>query len=201
MELFQLDFNNIVPTLEKENRWKTVVDIVLQQWKASPNDLNYLLCAGTQLWYTLLVMDCIRNDPFAPDDVEIVPDEQLQIDLMNVTRYGFKHFADNPIFNAYFGYMISVMPYFFLDYNGDYLGWRAKGIEMMHRSYNLDPNSPFTKAMCYKSDGYGKDTPYYNACKEIWSEITPTQWGNSEVQQYFFRILHGDSFYNDAYPQ
>lgn len=201
MEQFQLDFEKQISKLEKENRWKTVVDIVLQQWTARPNNLGRLLCAGTQLWYTLLVMDNIRNDPFPPDTVELIPDVQLQNSLMNVTRYGFKYFDDNPIFNAYFGYMISVMPYFFLDYNGDYCEWQAKGIEMIRRSYRLDPDNPFTKAMYHELDGYGKDTPYYDACKEIWSKITPTQWGDSEVQQYFFHILHGDSFYTDAYPQ
>lgn len=201
MELFQLIFGDEIPKLEKENRWKSVVDIVFQQWKSTPNDLNSLLCAGTQLWYTLLVMDYIKNDPFPPDNVEFVSNVQLQNNLMNVTRYGFEFFSDNSIFNAYFGYMISVMPYYFLDYNEDYLGWKSKGIEMMRRSYNLDPSSPFTKAMYYEPEGPGKDTPFYDACKEIWSIITPEQWGDSEVQQYFFRILHGDSFYIDAYSQ
>lgn len=201
MEEFRLLFDKRIATLEKDNRWKTVVDIVLQQWEASPNDLNCLLCVGTQLWYTLLVMDYIRNDPFPPTAVEFVPDIQLQKHLMNVTRYGFKHFANNPIFNAYYGYMICLMPYFFPDYNGDYLGWQAKGSEMLRRSYKLDPNSPFTRAMYFEKDGYEKDTPFFDACKEIWSKMTPAQWGDSEVQQYFFRILHGDSFYIDAYPQ
>lgn len=201
MEEFRLLFDKRIAILEKENRWKTAVDIVLQQWEANPNDLNCLLCVGTQLWYTLLVMDYIRNDPSPPTAVEFVPDIQLQKHLMNVTRYGFKHFANNPIFNAYYGYMICLMPYFFLDYNGDYSGWQSKGHEMMRRSYNLDTNSPFTKAMYYESEGSGKDTPFYDACKEIWSIMTPEQWGDSQVQQYFFRILHGDSFYIDAYLQ
>ena len=194
MEEFRLLFDKRIATLEKDNRWKTAANIVLQQWENNPNDLNSLLCAGTQLWYTLLVMDDIRNDPFPPDNIEFISDEQLQNNLLHVTRYGFKHFADNSIFNAYFGYMISVMPYFFLDYNGDYLGWKSKGITMMHYSYYLDPSSPFTKAMYYEPEGSGKYTPFYDSCKEIWSLITPEQWGDSEVQQYFFRILHGDSF-------
>ena len=113
MEQFQLRFDKRVPKLEKESKWETAANIVLEEWKNDPNDLNALLCAGTQLWYTLLMMDYIRNDPSSPIDIEIVPDLQLQKDLMDVTRYGFAHFAHNPIFNAYFGYMISVMPYFF----------------------------------------------------------------------------------------
>jgi hypothetical protein len=201
MDQFQLHFDNRIPQLEKENRWKSVVDIVLAQWTDSPNDLNRLVCAGTQLWYTLFVMDYIKNDPSPPNDIEYVPEMQLQKDLMRVTQYGFKYFADNAVFNAYFGYMISAMPYFFLVYDGDYLGWQTKGIEMLCYSYRLVPEHPFTKAMYHETTAGGKDTLFYSACKEIWSRITPNEWGKSEVQQYFFRILCGESFYSGAYSQ
>ena len=194
MEQFLLAFDKRIPELEKKNRWKTAADIVLQQWRDSPRELNRLLCAGTQLWYTLLVMDYIKAEPFPPDNIEIVAVPEVQSDLMTVTQYGFAHFANNPVFNAYFGYMISVMPGHFSDHNGDYLEWKAKGIEMIHRSYDLAHDNPFTKAIRYELEGYEKDTAYYDACKELWSGITPERWGNSEVQQYFFRILWGDSF-------
>lgn len=201
VEQFQLIFDNRISELEKENRWATVVKIVTQQWEKNPSDLNRLLCAGSQLWYTLLIMDYIRNDPFPPEYVEFVSDAQLQDDLMRVTRYGFIHWGDSSVFNAYFGYMIKTMPYLFLDYEGDYLGWQSKGMEMMRNSYKLDSSNPFAKAMYFESGDCGKGSPFYNACEEIWKKITPEQWGSSEVQQYFFRILHGDSFYPDAYSR
>lgn len=201
MEEFQLKFDRSISQLEKNNRWKTVVDIVFEQWSANQSDLNALLCAGTQLWYTLLIMDYIQNNPVPPENVEIASCVQLQNNLTKVTRYGFQHFTENSAFNAYFGYMISVMPYLFLDYNGDYLGWQEKGKEMMRHSYELNPNSPFTKAMYYEKTAYEKGTRFFEACKEIWEKITPEQWGDSAVQQYFFRILNGNIFYTDAYFQ
>lgn len=201
MEQFRIEFDRNVLKLEKENRWKTISDAIFKQWQDHPDDLNCLLCAGTQLWYTLLEMDYIKNSPVLHENTEFDSEQQLQNNLMEVTRYGFTNYGDNAIFNAYFGYMISVMPYYFIDYNGDYAGWKAKGIGMMRRSYKLSPNNPFTRAMFYESDCYGKDTPFYNACKEIWSEITPEQWGTSAVQQYFFHILQGNSFYPGAYTK
>ena len=200
MEPFQIFFDSRIPQLEKDNQWKQAVDLVLMQWADCPDDLNRLLCAGTQLWYSLLIMDDVQSNPSPPSRFEFISVIQLQKDLMRITRYGFNHFADNPIFNAYFGYMISVMPHYFDDYNGDYVHWKAKGISMMRYSYELDPNSPFTKAMYYEPVGFGKGTLFYDSCKEIWLRVTPEQWGNSEVSQYFFRILHGDSFYKNAYP-
>lgn len=201
MEPFRLMFDSRIPELEKENRWETIAKIVTQQWEERPNDLNCLLCAGTQLWYTLLVMDDIRNDPFPPEHVEFASEEQLQNDLMRVTRCGLEHFSDSAVFNAYFGYMMETMPYFFPDYRGDYQGWRAKGLGMMRKSNALDPTNPFAVAMCYEPDAYGKNSSFHLACKALWESVTPEQWGTSEVQQYFFRILHGDVFYPNAYPE
>lgn len=199
MEQFQLKFDKRISSLEKENRWETAVNIVWEQWKSQPNDLNSLLCAGTQLWYSILIMDELKYGPILVHDTEIISDSRLQRDLIEITRYGFEYFVNEPIFNAYFGYMISTMPYFFLDYGGDYDGWRNKGIKMMRRSYVLAPDNPFCEAMHYEKDYDDVELRYFEACKKIWSKITPMQWGDSEVQQYFFRILKGDLFFEDAY--
>ena len=201
MEQFQLDFDEAIVKLERENFWKGAVDIALQEWMAQPDNINRFLCAGVQLWHTLLIMDYIRNEPFPPEGVEFPPYPQMQSNLVNITQYGFDHFVDNPIFNSYFGYMISVMPHFFIGPNGNYLEWQERGLEMIRRSYIQSPDNPFVKAMYHALDDCSKGTPYYEACLEIWSNITPTQWGNSAAQQYFFHILHGDSFYINAYSQ
>jgi len=164
-------------------------------WLANPDSLNCLLCAGTQIWYTLLVLDDIKDESLALGKIDLISDEQLKNNLMRVTRYGFEHFSNDSAFNAYFGYMISVMPYLFLDYNGDYLGWQERGNEMIRFSFHLNPNNLFAEALYLELDGCGRGTPFYNACQKIWSRITPEQWGYSGVQRYFFRILHGDSFF------
>ena len=116
---------------------------------------------------------------------------------MEVTQYGLDHFSACACFNAFFGYMIKVMPYFFINYHGDYNGWYDKGIEMMKSAYQLAPQDLLAKAMYYEA--MEDDTEYQNVCGQIWRALTPEDWGNSLVQQYFFRILNGDQFYPDAY--
>lgn len=199
MQDFRLMFDRRIPELERSNRWQTVIDIVLKQWNDCPKDINRLLCAGTQLWYTILVMDEYRNAPTPPSNFELVPCLQLQEHLMSVTRFGFKHFSVSSIFNAYFGYMISVRPYCFIDYNGDYVGWQEKGESMVRYSYALEPDNLLAKAMCFELEGYEKNTQFFEVCHEIWSQSTPELWGDSAVQQYFFRILHGEAFYPGAF--
>lgn len=199
MEPFLLTFDNYVIELEKRKRWKTLVEHVYRQWNESPMSLPYLLCAGTELWYTILVMEKYRNSPLPPPDTEIIAIEDIEEKLMAVTRFGFEHFSNDGTFNAYFGYMINAMPYFFADYGGDYDGWREKGINMMKNAYQLAPTNPFAKAISLEPNSFDRNLAYYNACKNLWTKITPTKWGISQVQQYFFGILCGYSFYPNAY--
>lgn len=190
MKYYTLKFPSIIEELENANRWDILSKIVYENWLKCPNDIDLLLCAGTELWYAILIMNYHENDPNPPKGFVCVSVDELQSKLMTVTRYGFEHFAEDAAFQAYFGYMIKTMPYFFLDYQGDYVGWEEKGIAMMKKSYTLDPNSPFTKAMNFEMDDY-KDQPYYNACCEIWEQISQEEWGNSKVSKYFYRILWG----------
>lgn len=199
MNDFLLFFDASIPQLEKQNRWATASRVVFQKWKDNPDNLNYLICAGTQLWYTLLVTDYYKNAPTVPENIELPDKFWLQDRLMEVTRYGFEVFENHAAFNAYFGYMIKAMPYFFLNHEYDYVGWQSKGVIMMRRSYDIAPNSPFTKAMCLEQDSSCLGSAFYLACMEIWSAISPEQWGKTAVQQYFFRVLYGDLFYPDYY--
>ena len=194
MEPYNLIFDANILALEQEDCWSEAATLAYRQWKLSPNLLNSLLCAGTELWYALLLATRNKENPH-----EFTQEKGLQDNLMEVTRWGLNYFADSVAFNGYFGYMIKVMPYFFPDYNGDYIGWETKGITMMRHSHEIDPTNPFAKAMLYEPDYYGKGTPFFEACSEIWANITPVQWGASAVQQYFFYILFGDVFFPNAY--
>ena len=170
---------------------KEATEIAYTQWKAQPMDRNLLLCAGTELWYTEVVCGDFEYGPPI-----VYGDETLRLErLMEVTRWMFQYFENDAVCNAYFGYMIEVMPYFFSDYGGDYDGWREKGRNMMKKAYRLEPENLFVKAMYYEAL---EDTPHYRAaCAELWKRETPESWGTSAVQTYFFSILDGFR----AYPE
>ena len=192
METFQLEFDTKILEYEKQNRWGSAADYAFQLWLDNPKNLNRLLCAGTQLWYTLLVLDDIKKDSLSLEESELISETYLKKRLMKVTWFGFDHFPDDTVFNAYFGYMISLMPHFFCDYSGDYLGWQEKGNKMIRLSYIKNSDNLFAEALCFELDDYVIGSPFYNTCKKIWTQITPEQWGCSEVQRYFFHILYGN---------
>lgn len=199
MTQYNLIFEPETKVFESQHQWISAAAVQYHLWKKDPINLNSLICAGTQAWYGILAID---NDKLNPNSsVKHVDgeDEILYSMLTEITRCGEQYFLHNAVFNAYFGYMMKVMPYFFLDYAGDYDGWQAKGIGMMQHAYSLEPENPLAKAMYYESQDIARTTQYNDACKELWSTMTLEQWGDGEVQQYFFRILQGEIFCNNAF--
>ena len=198
MEISKIDFDPAVSELERREDWNAAVRLVYDKWAQNPTNLCDLLAAGTHMWYTLLLIDEAKSNPFPPASGAEMPfSDDIMVRLMEITRYGFDHFSASACFNAFFGYMMKVMPYFFIDYHGDYNGWYDKGIEMMKNAYRLSPQDLLAKAMYYEA--MEDDAEYRSVCRQIWSGLTPEEWGNSLVQQYFFRILNGDQFYPGAY--
>lgn len=198
MEISRISFDPIIAKFESREEWGAAARFVYDKWIHDPTNLCALVAAGTQMWYTLLIIDEAKSNPFLQTpSVELPRSDDIMVWLMEVTQYGLDHFSACACFNAFFGYMIKVMPYFFINYHGDYNGWYDKGIEMMKSAYQLARQDLLAKAMYYEA--MEDDTEYQNVCGQIWRALTPEEWGNSLVQQYFFRILNGDQFYPDAY--
>ena len=187
MNVLNLYFDESIPKLETDNRWYTAAQCVTDKWKSCPKNLNYFLCAGTQLWYTLITLDYYEYDPNPPKNLEKTSCFNVGKELVAVTQYGFQNFEDNPYFNAYFGYMMSVSPLFFLDYKSDYLWLEKKGIEMMEYSHTLSPNNPLINAIYYTLE---YDKPIFKKfCSELWDRSSDEDRYESGVQSYFCRIL------------
>lgn len=190
-----LSFSTDILALEREKQWKSAAELAYQQWASNSQSINLLCCAGTEIWCALLEIEY----EFAPAKIsgrEFDDTRILQTLLWEVASYGEKHFAENANFNAYFGYMYNVMPYYFNGYNGDYTGFQKWGQTMMRKAYKLDPGNLFAAAMAYSN---GEPSNFIRACRVFWNKITPTQWGTGEVAEYFFHILNGPLFFPDAY--
>lgn len=185
-------FPDNVVDLEKSSRWREAAILLYQQWCAEPQNVTYLLCAGLELWYTLVVLqhENMRN-MFNPKHVLVTDD--LQEMLAEVAKHGEEYFSTNTMYNCYFGYMIKTMPYFFGDFDGEYDRRVEIGESMIQKAYRLDPSNLLAKAFSFNTDEYGRNSPFYEACRELWS-VSTQRWGDSAVQRYFFDILWGEDF-------
>ena len=193
MKKYCLTFSNDIIQLERDEMWIDAADTMYQQWEMNPGEIHCLLCAGTQLWYTLCLLDSEMSLPLQMTGNDSTM-ESLEQKLWEIAQLGNTLFANDPAFNAYFGYMLSVQPIYFLQSGLDYLKLKKTGIEMIQRAYQIDPTSLFVQAVYYNSGCSGNQNLYRCICREIWKTITPEQWGSSEVNQYFFRILNGDQY-------
>lgn len=198
LEISKIVLDPAIAEFESKGEWNAAAQYVYHKWMQNPASLCNLVASGTQIWYTLLLIEEIRSNPFSKSSsIELPHPDEMMVYLMEITRYGFEYFSAYAAFNAFFGYMIKVMPYFFQDYHGDYDGWYDRGVEMMKKSYQLAPRDEIAKAMYYEA--IGDDMGYRTVCKQIWTNHTPEEWGSSMVQQYFFRVLNGDSYYPNAF--
>lgn len=193
MILFQLDYPEKVTEYEREGSYDKAAALCYERWKNCPFDLPKLVAAGTQMWYTSYLIDVNEGDPH-PMTASFPEQDVLLAWLQEITLYGFSKFPDATEFNVIFGYMARTLPDQFL--GADYLWWYNKGNAMIQKAYHDAPDNLIAKAMYYSSID---DKAYRAVCTKIWERITPAQWGKSEVQQYFFRILCGNIAYPGAY--
>lgn len=190
-----LNFAPEIVFFEKGNMWNSAVKCAYQKWEIQSENENLLCCAGAEIWYALLEMDYWRFAPNKIQDMEFVDIDEVHELLWKVASYGEKNFAENVMFNAYFGYMYTVTPYRFNGYNGDYIGWQKKGERMIRKAFEKEPGNLLVRALA----SIGNDSAFSDACCELWANVTPEQWGTGAVQEYFFFILGGQKFYPSAY--
>lgn len=200
MEKCNILFDERIIEFEKKDRWDHAVDYAYHQWKRNPFDVNRLLCVGTETWYALYLMEIFTDDPNPGNEPIFMQLEQMYAILDEVLKFGDMHYSNSSSYNAYMGYMLKVKPYYFMN-DDSYTKMQNKGIEMMRKSVQIDPNSPLANAIAYEPNGFGAGSPYHNMCGTIWEMFTPEQWGISAVQRYFFRILRGYVYYPDLLEQ
>ena len=133
-----------VDTLESEGKWNESKSLLIKNWNQNPSDLKTVIRLGFFCWYILA-----EEGPLGIQDVDF---DELETVLRQVTDFGLANFMTNEDFLWCFGYMISLFPYYF----GDYEYWEEKGIPMMKRAYELCPDEPVYKYSYLGSIPYPK---------------------------------------------
>jgi hypothetical protein len=107
--------------------------------------------------------------------------------LTEVTNFGLAHFITHEDFLWCFGYMISMFPYYF----GDYEQWEEKGISMLKHAYELYPEEPI-----YKYSYLGSFTNTYrtrrtrkNELKRVKPVLEDRFRGEGLLSEYFKSIF------------
>ncbi|MGE7118883.1 hypothetical protein ACQKIC_01525 [Peribacillus sp. NPDC046944] len=119
-----------VDTLERQEKWNEAKSLLIKSWRQNPQDLKVAIRLGFFCWYVL-----VQEGPLGIKDVDF---NELEAVLKEVTHCGMANFITNEDFLWCFGYMISLFPYYF----GDYEYWEEKGISMNKSAYERCPDDP-----------------------------------------------------------
>lgn len=145
-----------VDRLEHQEKWNEAKAYLLKAWQQNPTDLKTTVRLGFFCWYVV-----VEQEPLGITDADIDTGE-LESILTEVTHFGLAHFMTHEDFLWCFGYMISMFPYYF----GDYEQWEEKGISMLKRAYELYPEEPV-----YKYSYLGSFSNTYRKHKDVLQQV------------------------------
>ncbi|WP_026829316.1 hypothetical protein [Exiguobacterium artemiae] len=167
-----------VDRLEHQENWNEAKEYLLKAWQQNPMDLKKTVRLGFFCWYVV-----VEQGPLGITDADIDTDE-LESVLTEVTTFGLAHFMTEEDFLWCFGYMISMFPYYF----GDYEQCEEKGISMLKRAYELYPEEPV-----YKYSYLGSFSNTYGTLKDELKQIQPVLEdrfkGEGLLSEYFKEVF------------
>jgi hypothetical protein len=111
--------------------------------------------------------------------------DELETMLHKVTDFGLVNFMKNEDFLWCFGYMISLFPYYF----GDYEYWEEKGISMLKRAYELCPNEPVYK-YSYLGSFPKNNGKLKNEFQQVQAVLEDRFQGEGILSEYFKSVWH-----------
>ncbi|MFK8795852.1 hypothetical protein [Planococcus plakortidis] len=119
-----------VDALESQEKWDEAKSLLIKSWQENPNDLKVNIRLAFFCWYLV-----VEEGPLGIKSMDL---DELTTILIQVTNFGLTNFEDHEEFLWIFGWMISLFPYYF----GDYEEWEEKGKSMLKRAHELNPEDP-----------------------------------------------------------
>ena len=167
-----------VDRLENQEKWNEAKAYLLNSWRQNPTDLKTVIRLGFFCWYVV-----VEQGPLGITDADVDMDE-LESLLEEVTHFGLAHFMTNEDFLWCFGYMISMFP----EYFGDYERWEEKGDFMLKRAYELYPEEPVYK-YSYLGSFLNTDGTLKNELKQVQPVLKDRFKGEGLLSEYFKEVL------------
>ena len=168
--------------LEKQEKWEKIRKMLYNEWDKNKNDSDMLIRLISECWYVLSFWDCSICK-------EGLSFQMFKNTLIECTEFGINNFTDNSRFLCITGYMISILPHLFY-FNNDndlFIEWEQKGIEMLRKSHELDPDDHVAQILNFNITS---EIIEQNKVKDL---LLPELLGlfpnNTAIEKYFIDIL------------
>ncbi len=168
-----------VDTLENKGEWNEAKSLLIENWNQNPNDLKTVIRLGFLCWYVL-----VEEGPLNIQEEDVDFDE-LETILHQVTDFGLANFGANEVFLWSFGYMISLFPYYF----GEFDYWEEKGFSMLKRAYEICPGEPVYKYSYLASFSNSDEKQYNDVIQKLQVGLKNKFQGNGALSEYFKEVL------------
>ena len=169
-------------SLEQHEKWEDVRKLLCRVWGNEKLNCDKAIRLISECWYILSEWDSYIDN-------KNLSYQAFQNTLIECTEFSMQNFKDNARFLCVAGYMISLFPYLFFVGNADvlYLEWEQKGIGMLRRAYELNPNDKVAEIL---SLGQTLALSEYKKIKmSIQNELTTFFPGETVIERYFRDIL------------
>jgi len=139
-----LNFEKEIHLFEKKGQWTSVLDMLWESYLHSKDDLNVNLHLALELWYIISYKaeDYIKNDEI----------EDLYKKIYDVYQNAKVLFAEDFLYNLFFGYMMIVAPYYFMAPDDDYDSFWQYGYRMCEKARSIKPTDPIAILFCAQKD-------------------------------------------------
>ncbi len=164
-----------VDTLENKDEWNEAKSLLINNWNQNPDDLKTVIRLGFLCWYVL-----VEEGPLNIQEEDVDFDE-LETILRQVTDFGLANFGTNEDFLWCFGYMISLFPYYF----GEFNYWEEKGIFMLKRAYDICPDEPVYKYSYLGSFTNSDEKQLKDEFQKVQVVLKNKFQGNGALSEYF----------------
>lgn len=164
-----------VDQLEEEEKWFEAYHYMKEEWNHNPT-------FKTTARLSFFCWQMIEEWGFYPDTG--LDYDELQNTLRELTEYGLRNYKDEPEYLWILGYMSSIIPYPF----GDYEEWEEKGVFFLKRAHELKPDDPIF-SFFYKGDRLSKRE--YQKEKLALVPIIRQRFQGNGVLQSYFREIYG----------
>ncbi|KOF08700.1 hypothetical protein AC739_18860 [Planococcus glaciei] len=164
-----------VDALESQEKWNEAKSFLLKNWQQDPTDVKVTIRLGFFCWYLL-----VEEVPLGVGNVDL---DELATILIQATNFGLANLKDHEEFLWIFGYMISLFPYYF----GDYEDWEEKGKLMLRRTHELCPDEPVYQ-YSYISSLTSDDVELKNGFQQLKTVLEDRFQGKGLLSEYFTSI-------------
>ena len=143
-----LKYSKEVLELVHQKKWVDAAYRLMWEWHANRNDLDAILRYGCALWW-LLTYDYTYVELSKDRAIDQFIRLGFEGHLSTVAELGFLNHKEDPRFQAIFGWLISIHPFYFFSIGiGDTCDEvESVGMQMIKSAYEANPNDPFYKSM------------------------------------------------------